>query len=476
MGGDVQGWGRFLVIHIPVLFLVLCSNAWGENTFWQSLPATQEILRPSRLGNTHSPSAIAIQIDPNKQYQSMVGYGASLTEASVVNLNKLSWTRRHDALVALFDSRRGAGLSFLRVPMGATDLIDGSKGDYTYDDTPDASPDPKMSRFTMARDFKTLRLLGEIQRINPHLKIMVNPWTAPPWMKDNRAYQEGSFESQNMEAFALYFIRTIEEYHRWGLEVDYVGIQNEPGISIEYPSMLMDDDQQAAFIRLLAKRLADHGFHQKILANDDNYIAIDRVLGFLNDPATAAAIGGVAFHCWSNDPEQAEKIPPNVEIFETECGGNIQSHNFDFDFHWWNKLRIIDNAKRNLSVVLGWNLVSDENAGPTSPDERSCNNCRGLMIVSPDATQGFKFSPNPELDAIAHASRFIHQGAVRVASNGGPATLDHVAFRNPNGGYVLLLNNGGQQAIRLSFQIGDKVVGEAEVAADAAATVTISGT
>ena len=481
--GMVQGRILGLTAALGISLFAGISNA--STVTWLTSPDQAVVLQPflesddalpaltlasSRGGTPVDPSTIQVQTE--KTFQNMIGYGAALTEASAINLLKLTPDQQTTALKALFDRKNGAGLTFLRVPMGACDLSDGGNGEYTYDDSPGAGADPDLKYFSMARDEKTLRLLQQIKKINPALKIMINPWTAPPWMKDNRQFEQGSFETKNMEALASYFIRTIEEYHRHGLEVDYAGIQNEPGISIQYPSMLMTDDQQAQFIRGLGKRLLAKGFKTKILANDDNYVAVDRVLGFLKDPQTAPYIGAVAFHCWSNDPEKADQIPATSSIFETECGGNINSTNYTGDFNWWNRNRVIETAKRNVRVVLAWNLVSDQLAEPVA-GAQSCKTCRGLLVVKPDQ-KGFRFEATPELAGLMHGSRFVQMNAQRLGTDGGPDGLVHTAFRNPDGSYVILVNNWQGKRVNFKVRLKDRIVASRTLAPNDAATIVVS--
>jgi glucosylceramidase len=225
-----------------------------------------------------------------------------------------------------------------------------------------------------------------------------------------------------MQALADYFVRTINEYHRFGLEVHYVGIQNEPGISIDYPSMLMSDEQQQEFIRILGERLRREGFRAQIIANDDNYIAVSRVKGFLASPAVAKNVGVAGFHCWSNDHERAQELMSKVTMFETECGANINSSDYYNDFFWWLNLRVIRNSQFGLSGVIAWNMVSDEHAGPHGAGPQGCRTCRGLVVVRPvdgvreGQSPKFQLEFNSEFRALSHASRFVKRGAKRVAS------------------------------------------------------------
>lgn len=443
------------------------------------------------VGKSASSLAVGVNqyklaVSTSKTFQKMVGFGAALTEASVINILKLPVPQQEELLMTLFDTKKGGGLNVIRVPMGSSDLADGSKGEYTYDDTPNGVEDPELKYFSMARDLKTLKLLNRILSINPSVKIMINPWSGPAWMKDNHSLYRGHFESKNNVAFANYFIRTIEEYHKHGIEVHYVGIQNEPGISIEYPSMLMSDEQQAEFIQILGARLEQKSFAARIIANDDNYIAISRVKKLLGYPTVAKQIGVVGFHCWSNDPEKALEVPPNIVMFETECGGNINSQDYGYDFYWWLNKRVIDGSNFGLSAVITWNMVSDENAGPHGAGPDGCTTCRGLVTINPidknaeknKISSEYEIEINSEFRALMHASRFVKRGAQRISSiltfeGNDSKVIKHTAFKNPDGSVVLIIGNSGEESFPLKLVLDNQPLLEQKINAKESMTLVI---
>lgn len=412
-----------------------------------------------------------LQVNTNKQFQRMEGVGAALTETSVLNILKLPKDQQDTLLETLFHPVFGAGMNLIRVPMGSSDLADGSKGEYTYDDSPGNIPDPQMTYFSMERDSKTLELLNRIKAINPNIKIMINPWTAPPWMKSNKAYNRGRFRSKYTNAFVNYFIRTIREYQAHGLEVNYLGIQNEPGISVDYPSMLMSDDQQALVILRLGERLTQEGLATQIIANDDNYNSMPRVLKLLKNPKVKEQIAAAGFHCWSNDIEKLQHLPSDVMTFETECGGNINSFDYGSDFYWWLNNRVITGTKLGLSAIIAWNMVSDEEAGPHGLGPQGCKTCRGLVTVrsqmsvdgsSGAATEGFVFEKNSEFRALMHLSKFVQRGARRVeVTFKKNSSLDPfvTAFQNPDDSVVVVVSNPDQAAQELNIMVNGMSMG-----------------
>lgn len=136
-----------------------------------------------------------ITVNPNSTYQSMVGFGASFTDAAAWNI--FNSPRRNEIMANLFDKNTGIGMSFLRQPIGATDF---SRSFYTYND---GAPDPTLSRFSTAHDDPyILPLIRQARSLNPQLQIMATPWSAPAWMKNNNNLIRGSIIDSRIVVYA----------------------------------------------------------------------------------------------------------------------------------------------------------------------------------------------------------------------------------------------------------------------------------
>jgi glucosylceramidase len=206
---------------------------------------------------------------------------------------------------------------------------------------------------------------------------------------------------------------------------------------------------------------------------------------FINNPEVAQFIGVAGFHCWSNDPEKARELPRRVVIFETECGGNIRSHNYGFDFYWWLNKRVIENAYNGLSGVITWNMVSDENAGPHGTGPQGCRTCRGLVTVRPASSdvvarggQPYYLQVNSEFRALMHASKYVKRGAKRVESsiktNGtGSDSVSQVAFKNPDGSVAVIVGNPGDTELELDVVVDGQWPIRQKLAAGEAQTLVI---
>jgi glucosylceramidase len=172
------------------------------------------------------PGAPTISVDPSRSFQTMEGWGASITDSSAAVLYRLDKRTRDRAMAALFQTDR---LSYLRQPMGASDFVD--EPHYTYDDVPAGETDYGMRRFSIAHDeAQILPLLRQALQLNPRLKVMATPWSPPAWMKTNGSLIGGRLidDPKIYRAYADYFVRFIEAYARAGVPIDAVTVQNEP--------------------------------------------------------------------------------------------------------------------------------------------------------------------------------------------------------------------------------------------------------
>ena len=180
---------------------------------------------------------VTINVNENTTYQQFEGGGASFTDTAAWLLNSsgaLSQATRDDTMRKLFDPNTGIGLSFIRNPLGASDL---ARYSYTFDDMPAGQTDPNLTHFSIAHDqADVLPLTKQAKQLNPQAKVMASPWSAPPWMKDNDSYLLGWVQSQYYPAYAQYFVKYLQAYQAAGVPIDYVSMQNEPTCCSSYPS------------------------------------------------------------------------------------------------------------------------------------------------------------------------------------------------------------------------------------------------
>ncbi len=415
---------------------------------WMTTPDAAQLLAPQpavRFDAGEPEAQTLIEVDEAQRFQTIAGFGAAVTgSAAWLIQQRLEPPRRAALMRMLFDPREGIGLSFVRTTMGASDF---SLRDYTYADAPDGEADLALQRFSIDPDrAEVLPVLREARVINPELKVMATPWSAPAWMKTSGSLAGGSLKKEAYGAYAEYFRRFLDAYAAEGVPVYAVSVQNEPRHEAAYPSMRMEPHEQAAFVRdHLGPTLEAHGIRTRILAWDHNWDGVDYPLAVFADAGAARYLAGAAFHCYGGDVSAQSRFRDafaGKEIFFTECSGGEWSADFGVNL-LWNLKHLVIGATRNWSsTVLLWNLALDPRGGPTN---RGCTTCRGVVTIDPATGRA---TPNVEYYVLGHVSKFVRPGAVRIASTDGAAAgLDNVAFRNPDGSTVLVVLNatGGER-------------------------------
>src|SRR6266849_2922967 len=404
--------------------------------------------KPSLQFSSTRVPGLTIHVSHATVYQQIDGFGASLTDSSAWLLShKLTATQRNNVLKQLFDAKQGIGLSVLRQPMGSSDF---SLADYSYDDMRPGETDPEMKHFTIDRDRQyILPVLQEALGVNPKLKIIGSPWSAPGWMKTSGSMIGGTLLSSSFAPLARYFVRFVQSYQAAGVPIFAVTPQNEPrNIPSDYPGMVMTAEEQATFVREhLGPAFRDAHLKTKIMAFDHNWDMIDFPDKILSDPQAAEFSAGTATHCYGGGPVAQTKLHdhfPAKGIWLTECsGGEWQKGNLLVA-----QADLIIETTRNWgqSVVL-WNLALDQNH---APHLGGCTDCRGVVTIDHSKSPA-TVTPTVDFTALAHASNFVAPGALRIDSISSEETpLKHGAFRNSDGSIVLLALNPSESAIIFS--------------------------
>jgi glucosylceramidase len=400
------------------------------------------------LFNSSADGNPTIVVDTTKTYQSIDGFGFCLTDGSAYLINRLPASDRAALLKELFSTDSNAiGISYLRVSIGASDL---SASVFSYDDNgSSSSPDTGLQYFSLSNDeFDLVPLLKQILVVNPSIKILGSPWSAPVWMKTNNSSIGGTLKPEYFDLYALYFVKYIQAMKAEGITIDAITPQNEPMNPNNNPSMLLSAADETAFIRnSLGPAFQTAGLGTKIIDFDHNCGNPEYPLAILSDPDAAKYVDGSAFHLYGGDISALSQIHnayPTKNVYFTEqwVGG---PGNFPVDLDWALNNLIIG-APRNWSRnVLEWNLASDPNYEPHAVG--GCGNCLGALTIGTSITRNVSYY------IIAHASKFVRPGSVRVDSN-IPGNLQNVAFVTPEGKKVLIvLNNGSAvQAFNIQFK------------------------
>ncbi len=418
---------------------------WLTNPDRSSLFKLQDSSLPFTTGTIPFPR---IESDPAGKFQSMVGFGFALTGGSAQLFIRMTPEKRAAILKELFSVEGNSiGLGYLRVSIGASDM---NEGVYSYDDLPPGETDANLARFSLAHDeADVIPVLKEILALNPQLRILGSPWSAPAWMKTNGKVKGGKLKQEFYSTYAQYFVRYIEGMRAHGIAINAITIQNEPLNPNNTPSMVMEALEEAAFIKNnLGPAFQKAGIHTKIFLYDHNCDVPEYPLSILQDPAAAKYVDGSAFHLYGGKIEAMSKVHdayPDKNLYFTEFMAEDLQHPDLMPVAEPVSGTVIG-ATRNWSrIVLLWNLAADPQFGPHTNDG-GCGICQGAITIDGDVV-----TRNLAYYVIAHFAKFVRPGSVRIASS-GPETLPNVAFQTTNGQTVAVVANtsGSPQTFSLA--------------------------
>ncbi|PVD50115.1 glucosylceramidase [Terrimonas sp.] len=394
-----------------------------------------------------------IEVNEGTTYQTIDGFGYTLTGGSADVINSLNTAKKQELLQELFGSGENAiAVSYLRLSIGASDL---NAVPFTYNDIAEGQTDINLEHFTLAKDtVNLLPLLKEILAINPAIKIIATPWSPPVWMKDNNSFVGGSLQPQYYAVYALYFVKYIQAMKAEGITIDAITPQNEPLHPGNNPSLLMTADQQADFIKNhLGPTFQKAGINTKIVIYDHNCDKPDYPISILNDAATKQYINGSAFHLYAGDISALSTVRnahPDKALYFTEQY-TASAGGFGGDLNWHVKNVIIGSMRNWSRNALEWNLANDASFGPHT--DGGCTTCKGAITIETGST----YTKNVAFYIIAHASKFVPANSTRIEST-IPGGLNNVAFKTPGGKKVLIVQNDGANAIVFNIKYNGKWV------------------
>ncbi len=390
-----------------------------------------------------------INIHAEERYQQMQGFGYTMTGGSAMHLMKMSAGKRKAILTELFDPQEenAIGVSYLRLSIAASDL---DEKVFSYNDLPEGQTDESMSHFSLKEDQRYLiPVLKEILEINPEIKFLSSPWSAPVWMKTNKASKGGSLLPVFYDAYALYLQRYVEEMAENGIDIDAITIQNEPLHPGNNPSMYMEAEDQAAFVKQsLGPAFERAGLKTKLIVYDHNADRMDYPMDILKDTEANKYVAGSAFHLYAGDINALEGLHaafPQKSLYFTEQWVGAPG-DFAADLQWHTQNVTIGASRNWCEVILEWNLAADANLEPHT--EGGCDQCLGALTINGD-----QVSRNPAYYIIAHLSKFVRPGAYRINSNTSNK-LPNVAFENEDGSVVLLVMNNSQEETHFNVAVG----------------------
>ncbi|MTH16434.1 Ig-like domain-containing protein [Flavobacterium sp. LC2016-01] len=432
---------RVIALIMPVIIMLLLitkTNAQSVTPWMTTGDQTKLIQQQTAVnfGTNSGTNPSTVTVNAGTTYQTMDGFGYTLTEGSCEVISGMAATQQNQLLNDLYNPTTGLNANVIRISIGASDL---SSSSYSYNET---SGDTNMNNFSLNGPDLTylIPIIKKIQLINPNIKILATPWSPPRWMKTNNSWVGGNLQTQYYAAYAKYFVKYFDAMAAQGISIWGITPQNEPENPNNEPSMLMNSTEQKNFInQQLGPQMAAAGYGNiKIIAFDHNCDNTAYPIDVLNN---SSYVDGAAFHLYLGNISAMStvKTQTNKNVYFTEqytgSGGN-----FSGDFGWHMQNVVIGSTTNWAKTVLEWNAANNSSLGPHTPG--GCNSCLGAVTVTSSTT----YTKNVAYYIIGQISKFVKPGALRIASSSTSGSILSVGFKNPDGSIALLVYNSGSSS------------------------------
>lgn len=475
--------------HLKSIFLALLLIVMSScNSLDNSLAV--EVVETSAGGNqlaTISPAEEGevtdnIKLLPEEKFQTITGFGGSFTEASAYLLNQVSPANRQKVLEAYFGDD-GARYSLTRTHMNSCDF---SLSNYSY---APVEGDMELENFTIEEDREDIiPMIKEAMAISSDgFKIIASPWTAPPWMKDNKDWRGGKLLPEYYDTWALFFSKYYEAYGAEGIDIWGFTVENEPlGNDNNWESMHFTADEMTSFVKNhLGPKLEQDDIDAKILGYDQNrdHELKHWVEVMYADEASQKYYDGTAVHWYASTydwfPEAlqyAHDAAPDKHLIQTEACVDAQVPEWKNDAWYWSKeatdwgwtwapedqkylhpkyvpvyryARDIIGCLNNwVDGWVDWNMVLDRQGGPNWFK----NWCTAPVIVDPELDEVYF---TPLYYTLAHFSKYIRPGAKRIGFEYSGEDLMVTAAQNPDGSIVVVVLNQLEEDRVIALTHGD---------------------
>jgi glucosylceramidase len=391
-----------------------------------------------------------VLVDPKATFQSFVGIGGAITDASAETFAKIPKDQQQELLTAYFDPKKGLGYTLARTNIQSCDF---SSGSYSYIKEGDSA----LKTFSVEHDeqFRIPLIKQAIAAAGGKLPLFISPWSPPAFMKDNNdVLGGGKLLAAYRQAWANFYIKFIRTYEAKGIPVWALSVQNEPMAKQKWESCIYTAEEERDFIKnFLGPTLQRSGMSsKKLIAWDHNRdLLYQRASTILEDPAAARYVWGIGFHwyeTWTGGPMQFENMAlvskafPNKNLIFTE--GCQEKFKFE-DLDKWSLgekygYSMIHDFNNGSVGMTDWNILLDENGGPNHVG----NFC--FAPVHADTRTGKLIYTNAYY-YIGHFSKFIRPGAKRIAASTNRAQLQTTAFLNTDGSVVVVIMNSTDEKL-----------------------------
>ncbi len=461
---------RTLVFVAVVVFLAMSCNitiAQEVRSFVSSKGGDRISPKAAIHFEKNASSAKAdFEINDSTAYQKMDGFGASFQEAGLICLNSLPQPERASVLAALFDPVKGAGFSAMKTVIASTDFMSAGPF-YSYDDV---SGDTGMEHFSIARDLGPNGLVTFIKLARRHGNFVLQaPMDYPPdWMLVD-VNKDQDVNPKYYDALALYYLRYLQAYEKQGIFINYLSLFNEPDIYTKIPyneigTLLRDH---------VGPLLKSQGSHTRIMLSEapNRDDAMRNYPLVLDDPAARQYVSVAPYHGYDNkDWDKIQNLHrkyPDLPLWMTEIcyayeAGTPRSMplpRFDFeDGDYWGN-QIFNDLEAQTSAWIYWNMILDEKGGPWSVSEVHGNpdpNVQHPVVIVDRQTK--KVTYTGLYYYLAHFSKFVRPGYVRIETRGSQQGVRVIAFKSPDGQIVAELMNSKREDVQMALAFHDRVV------------------
>jgi glucosylceramidase len=438
----------FIKIFLSILYLNNCNGVKAQALQYTTSANGEQKFKITPIKVTSidkKDTAALITMDLGKKFQKIEGFGFALTGGSASLIDQLTELKKKAILQEIFGKTKDdLGINYIRISMGASDL---DAHVFSYDDLPKGETDSLLQKFNLSED--TLHLIPMLKKallINPNLRIMASPWSAPTWMKTNGASMGGHLLKKYYTTYAQYFVKYIKSMQAKGIKIHSITMQNEPEHGGNNPSLLMDAQEQKDFLaNYLGPAMMAAKLNTEIILFDHNADHPQYPITVLDDPKAKSFATGTAFHLYLGNESalsQVHDAHPTKKILFTEQWTGAKGE-FGGDLMWHLEHIVIGTINNWAVAVIEWNLAADASFKPHTLG--GCTECKGAFTI-----QGEEISRNVSYYIIGQVSKYIPVGSTRVLASSNLNSLKTTGFILPNGKKAnLVVNTGTAQSVRL---------------------------
>ena len=462
------------------LLILLASGTlvWGQNkkpfttdgkkvTVYTTAEKTEQRLSPAAgtLSFTElkqpTEGQVSVFVNPNQTFQTVLGIGGAITDASAETFAKLPKEKQQQLLDAYYDVNKGIGYTLALTTIHSSDF---SSESYTYIKEGDA----ELKTFSIDHDRKHRipMIKKAIATSGGKLTLYASPWSPPAFMKDNNSMLKGGkLKPEYFENWATYYTKFIKAYEKEGIPIWGISIQNEPMATQTWESCIFTGEEERDFLKnYLGPIMHEQGYgDKKIIAWDHNRdMLYQRASTMLNDPEAAKYIWGIGFHWyenWSGGQQMFDNVrlvhesyPQTNLIFTEGCKEKFDINKvYDWKLGELYGTNMINDFNNGIVAWTDWNILLDETGGP--------NHVMNLCFAPIHAnTKTGELMFTNEYYYIGHFSKFVRPGAKRIACSSSRSALSATAFVNTDGKVAVIVMNKGEEKVNYNLWIEGKAL------------------